>query len=151
MLVGVYVTGSLFIFWIILVYLDSPGIPPSANAHQLFKGFSFVAPTPMDENKGSPLLSILPIVQVKMHYRNLVFAHSLHEVLNGTWSIVLHARSSHRLFFSLFMKQRSWETIVISRNSAVSPPVLVPCINFMMQLQLCAEHSKTDRSLKHCN
>uniref|UniRef100_A0A672N268 non-specific serine/threonine protein kinase n=1 Tax=Sinocyclocheilus grahami TaxID=75366 RepID=A0A672N268_SINGR len=23
---------------------DSPGIPPSANAHQLFKGFSFVAP-----------------------------------------------------------------------------------------------------------
>lgn len=149
MLVGVYV--SLFIFWIILVYLDSPGIPPSANAHQLFKGFSFVAPTPMDENKSSPLLSILPIVQVKMRYRNLVFAHSLHEVLNGTWSIILHARSSHRLFFfSLFMKQRSWETIVISRNSAVSP-VLEPCINFMMQLQLCAEHSKTDWSLKHCN
>lgn len=23
---------------------DSPGVPPSANAHQLFKGFSFVAP-----------------------------------------------------------------------------------------------------------
>uniref|UniRef100_A0A8C6KR50 Ribosomal protein S6 kinase n=1 Tax=Nothobranchius furzeri TaxID=105023 RepID=A0A8C6KR50_NOTFU len=43
---------------------DSPGIPPSANAHQLFKGFSFVAPTPMDENKSSPMLSILPIVQV---------------------------------------------------------------------------------------
>uniref|UniRef100_A0A7N8YFS9 non-specific serine/threonine protein kinase n=1 Tax=Mastacembelus armatus TaxID=205130 RepID=A0A7N8YFS9_9TELE len=35
---------------------DSPGIPPSANAHQLFKGFSFVAPTPMDENKSSPLV-----------------------------------------------------------------------------------------------
>uniref|UniRef100_A0A8C7ZH41 non-specific serine/threonine protein kinase n=1 Tax=Oryzias sinensis TaxID=183150 RepID=A0A8C7ZH41_9TELE len=42
---------------------DSPGIPPSANAHQLFKGFSFVAPTPMDESKSSPMLSILPIVQ----------------------------------------------------------------------------------------
>uniref|UniRef100_A0A7N6FIM4 non-specific serine/threonine protein kinase n=1 Tax=Anabas testudineus TaxID=64144 RepID=A0A7N6FIM4_ANATE len=44
---------------------DSPGIPPSANAHQLFKGFSFVAPTPMDENKSSPL-NILPIVQVNI-------------------------------------------------------------------------------------
>lgn len=57
--------GSLVcMLLIICVYLDSPGIPPSANAHQLFKGFSFVAPAPMDENKGSPLLSILPIVQV---------------------------------------------------------------------------------------
>eukprot|EP00063_Salmo_salar_P067841 XP_014042676.1 PREDICTED: ribosomal protein S6 kinase alpha-6-like [Salmo salar] len=42
---------------------DSPGIPPSANAHQLFKGFSFVAPASLDDKKGSPLLSILPIVQ----------------------------------------------------------------------------------------
>ena len=25
--------------------LDSPGVPPSANAHELFKGFSFVAPS----------------------------------------------------------------------------------------------------------
>ena len=24
---------------------DSPGIPPSATAHELFKGFSYVAPT----------------------------------------------------------------------------------------------------------
>lgn len=58
-----FINTSL-VYIIICVYLDSPGIPPSANAHQLFKGFSFVAPAPMDENKGSPLLSILPIVQV---------------------------------------------------------------------------------------
>lgn len=51
----------------LFVHLDSPGIPPSANAHQLFKGFSFVAPTPMDDSKSSPMLSILPIVQVNMH------------------------------------------------------------------------------------
>lgn len=64
-LVGVYIPMSILL--IFFVYLDSPGIPPSANAHQLFKGFSFVAPAPMDESKGSPLLSILPIVQVNTH------------------------------------------------------------------------------------
>uniref|UniRef100_A0A4W4DW50 non-specific serine/threonine protein kinase n=1 Tax=Electrophorus electricus TaxID=8005 RepID=A0A4W4DW50_ELEEL len=42
---------------------DSPGIPPSANAHQLFKGFSFVAPASLEESKSSPLVNILPIVQ----------------------------------------------------------------------------------------
>uniref|UniRef100_A0A8B9L8B0 Ribosomal protein S6 kinase n=1 Tax=Astyanax mexicanus TaxID=7994 RepID=A0A8B9L8B0_ASTMX len=40
---------------------DSPGIPPSANAHQLFKGFSFVAPASLEESKSSPF-NILPIV-----------------------------------------------------------------------------------------
>ncbi|XP_046353959.1 ribosomal protein S6 kinase alpha-1-like [Haliotis cracherodii] len=29
---------------------DSPGIPPSATAHELFRGFSFVAPALLDEN-----------------------------------------------------------------------------------------------------
>ncbi|XP_060783643.1 ribosomal protein S6 kinase alpha-6 isoform X4 [Neoarius graeffei] len=43
---------------------DSPGIPPSANAHQLFKGFSFVAPVSLEESKSSPLVNILPIVQM---------------------------------------------------------------------------------------
>ncbi|XP_043913075.1 ribosomal protein S6 kinase alpha-6 [Protopterus annectens] len=42
---------------------DSPGVPPSANAHQLFKGFSFVATTTPDENKLISLSNILPIVQ----------------------------------------------------------------------------------------
>uniref|UniRef100_A0A673ZIX8 non-specific serine/threonine protein kinase n=1 Tax=Salmo trutta TaxID=8032 RepID=A0A673ZIX8_SALTR len=28
---------------------DSPGVPPSAGAHQLFRGFSFVAPAMLDE------------------------------------------------------------------------------------------------------
>ncbi|OXB57208.1 hypothetical protein ASZ78_015947 [Callipepla squamata] len=43
--------------------LDSPGVPPSANAHQLFKGFSFVATTTVEDHKISPLTNILPIVQ----------------------------------------------------------------------------------------
>uniref|UniRef100_A0A8C9LCJ7 non-specific serine/threonine protein kinase n=1 Tax=Pavo cristatus TaxID=9049 RepID=A0A8C9LCJ7_PAVCR len=42
---------------------DSPGVPPSANAHQLFKGFSFVATTAVEDHKISPLTNILPIVQ----------------------------------------------------------------------------------------
>lgn len=27
-----------------VIFSDSPGVPPSANAHELFRGFSFVAP-----------------------------------------------------------------------------------------------------------
>ncbi|XP_051825020.1 ribosomal protein S6 kinase alpha-6 isoform X2 [Antechinus flavipes] len=42
---------------------DSPGVPPSANAHQLFKGFSFVATSAIEDQKISPLTNILPIVQ----------------------------------------------------------------------------------------
>uniref|UniRef100_A0A8C7ZK10 non-specific serine/threonine protein kinase n=1 Tax=Oryzias sinensis TaxID=183150 RepID=A0A8C7ZK10_9TELE len=67
---------------------DSPGIPPSANAHQLFKGFSFVAPTPMDESKSSPMLSILPIVQ--MHGGSAKFSdlYELQEDIGvGSYSI----------------------------------------------------------------
>lgn len=29
---------------------DSPGVPPSANAHELFRGFSFIAPALLDED-----------------------------------------------------------------------------------------------------
>uniref|UniRef100_A0A8C9WUR6 non-specific serine/threonine protein kinase n=1 Tax=Scleropages formosus TaxID=113540 RepID=A0A8C9WUR6_SCLFO len=36
---------------------DSPGVPPSANAHQLFRGFSFVANS--SEEEGEPLSSRL--------------------------------------------------------------------------------------------
>ncbi|XP_030065823.1 ribosomal protein S6 kinase alpha-6 isoform X4 [Microcaecilia unicolor] len=42
---------------------DSPGVPPSANAHQLFKGFSFVAASTIEEHKISSLSSVLPVVQ----------------------------------------------------------------------------------------
>lgn len=48
--------------------LDSPGVPPSANAHQLFKGFSFVATTTVEDHKISPLTNILPIVQVTSYF-----------------------------------------------------------------------------------
>nr|CAD7442343.1 unnamed protein product [Timema bartmani] len=34
---------------LLLASADSPGVPPSANAHELFRGFSFVAPCLLDE------------------------------------------------------------------------------------------------------
>jgi hypothetical protein len=30
-------------------FTDSPGVPPSANAHELFRGFSFIAPCLLEE------------------------------------------------------------------------------------------------------
>uniref|UniRef100_A0A9J8BMJ2 non-specific serine/threonine protein kinase n=1 Tax=Cyprinus carpio carpio TaxID=630221 RepID=A0A9J8BMJ2_CYPCA len=57
---------------------DSPGIPPSANAHQLFKGFSFVAPVSLEESRSAPLVNILPIVQVisRLSVYTVCAAHS---------------------------------------------------------------------------
>ncbi|XP_004714186.2 ribosomal protein S6 kinase alpha-6 [Echinops telfairi] len=45
---------------------DSPGLPASANAHQLFKGFSFVATSIAEEYKITPITSenALPVVQI---------------------------------------------------------------------------------------
>ncbi|KAJ6663221.1 hypothetical protein lerEdw1_010357 [Lerista edwardsae] len=48
----------------VLTCFHSPGVPPSANAHQLFKGFSFVATTAIEDHKISPFNNILPIVQI---------------------------------------------------------------------------------------
>ena len=47
---------------------DSPGVPPSANAHNLFRGFSFVASNLVQEPPQQELhkVTIHPIVQVKM-------------------------------------------------------------------------------------
>ncbi|PKK33164.1 ribosomal protein S6 kinase, 90kDa, polypeptide 2 [Columba livia] len=53
---------------------DSPGVPPSANAHHLFRGFSFVAsnlvqePAQQDVHK----ITVHPIVQV-LHGNNIHF------------------------------------------------------------------------------
>ncbi|KAL6062855.1 hypothetical protein STEG23_027491, partial [Scotinomys teguina] len=43
---------------------DSPGIPPSANAHQLFRGFSFVAITSDDESQAMQTVGMHSIVQI---------------------------------------------------------------------------------------
>lgn len=47
---------------------DSPGVPPSANAHHLFRGFSFVASSLVQEpsQQDVPKAPIHPIVQVSL-------------------------------------------------------------------------------------
>ncbi|XP_034291748.2 ribosomal protein S6 kinase alpha-3 [Pantherophis guttatus] len=51
---------------------DSPGIPPSANAHQLFRGFSFVAIASDDENQAMQTSGGHSIVQ-QLHRNSIQF------------------------------------------------------------------------------
>ena len=39
---------------------DSPGVPPSATAHELFRGFSYIAPTLLDASGASLVASVSP-------------------------------------------------------------------------------------------
>uniref|UniRef100_A0A8C7WE35 non-specific serine/threonine protein kinase n=1 Tax=Oncorhynchus mykiss TaxID=8022 RepID=A0A8C7WE35_ONCMY len=53
---------------------DSPGIPPSANTHQLFRGFSFVA-TNLDQDLKYPI-NVVPLhdcVPLQLHGTNIHF------------------------------------------------------------------------------
>ncbi|XP_042190056.1 ribosomal protein S6 kinase alpha-3 isoform X2 [Callorhinchus milii] len=50
---------------------DSPGIPPSANAHQLFRGFSFVAITSEEETQALES-SMQPVVQQQQLHRSSI-------------------------------------------------------------------------------
>ncbi|XP_054829292.1 ribosomal protein S6 kinase alpha-3 isoform X1 [Eublepharis macularius] len=51
---------------------DSPGIPPSANAHQLFRGFSFVAIASEDESQAMQTSGVHSIVQ-QLHRNSIQF------------------------------------------------------------------------------
>ncbi|KAL7863438.1 hypothetical protein SRHO_G00124220 [Serrasalmus rhombeus] len=75
---------------------DSPGIPPSANAHQLFKGFSFVAPASLEESKSSPLVNILPIVQMHSGTAQFSDVYELKEDI-GVGSYSICKRCIHRV------------------------------------------------------
>lgn len=78
---------------------DSPGVPASANAHQLFRGFSFVASNlgqepPMTETKQN---SVNPIVQ-QLHGNNIHFTdgYELKEDIGiGAYSVC--KRCVHRI------------------------------------------------------
>ncbi len=58
-------------------FSDSPGVPPSAGAHQLFRGFSFVD-TAMLEEEGKeepskppqhPVVQVNDLLYVKIHLK----------------------------------------------------------------------------------
>uniref|UniRef100_H3DIR0 Ribosomal protein S6 kinase n=1 Tax=Tetraodon nigroviridis TaxID=99883 RepID=H3DIR0_TETNG len=54
---------------------DSPGVPPSAGAHQLFRGFSFIASTLLEEEGSEEQVKPQPhpVVQ-QLHGKNLLFS-----------------------------------------------------------------------------
>ncbi|KAK9499001.1 hypothetical protein O3M35_003524 [Rhynocoris fuscipes] len=43
---------------------DSPGVPPSANAHELFRGFSFVAPCLLDSDSQNNTRNVEPLTRI---------------------------------------------------------------------------------------
>lgn len=47
---------------------DSPGVPPSANAHELFRGFSFIAPCLLEEQTNNQPTERQTDPQAKMMY-----------------------------------------------------------------------------------
>ncbi|KAF7688405.1 hypothetical protein HF521_013212 [Silurus meridionalis] len=68
---------------------DSPGVPPSANAHQLFRGFSFVA-TGAEELSEPPIQTNTNVSAVLQHRSSLVFSdvYDLKEDIGvGSYSI----------------------------------------------------------------
>ncbi|KAK8723333.1 hypothetical protein OTU49_011662, partial [Cherax quadricarinatus] len=83
---------------------DSPGVPPSANAHQMFKGFSFVAPFILDDQvDGIEIMQSHPAEKTTLSKRlSGVKANSIHdeydlseEVGRGSYSIC--RRCVHRV------------------------------------------------------
>ncbi|XP_029390222.1 ribosomal protein S6 kinase alpha-6 [Mus pahari] len=69
---------------------DSPGLPASANAHQLFKGFSFVATSIAEEYKITPVTSsnVLPIVQINGNAAQFSETYELKEDIGiGSYSV----------------------------------------------------------------
>nr|XP_044996744.1 ribosomal protein S6 kinase alpha-6 isoform X1 [Jaculus jaculus] len=69
---------------------DSPGLPASANAHQLFKGFSFVATSIAEEYKITPVTSanVLPIVQINGNAAQFSEVYELKEDIGvGSYSV----------------------------------------------------------------
>ncbi|XP_067896476.1 ribosomal protein S6 kinase alpha-3 isoform X2 [Heterodontus francisci] len=66
---------------------DSPGIPPSANAHQLFRGFSFVAITSEEEPQAMQT-SAHPVIQLHRTSIQFVDNYDLKEDIGvGSYSI----------------------------------------------------------------
>ncbi|KAJ7408324.1 hypothetical protein WISP_121646 [Willisornis vidua] len=68
--------------------LDSPGIPPSANAHQLFRGFSFVAITSDDESQAMQTVGVHSIVQLHRNSIQFTDGYEVKEDIGvGSYSI----------------------------------------------------------------
>ncbi|XP_072450860.1 ribosomal protein S6 kinase alpha-6 isoform X2 [Chiloscyllium punctatum] len=75
---------------------DSPGIPPSANAHQLFRGFSFVATNVVEEVQSTPLSAVHPVMQLQGNSVQFTDGYELKEDI-GVGSYSICKRCIHRV------------------------------------------------------
>uniref|UniRef100_A0A8I6G3H3 Ribosomal protein S6 kinase n=2 Tax=Rattus norvegicus TaxID=10116 RepID=A0A8I6G3H3_RAT len=91
---------------------DSPGLPASANAHQLFKGFSFVATSIAEEYKITPVTSsnVLPIVQINGNAAQFSEAYELKEDIGiGSYSVCkrcIHSASNMEFAVKIIDKNK---------------------------------------------
>ncbi|XP_069320466.1 ribosomal protein S6 kinase alpha-6 isoform X1 [Eulemur rufifrons] len=91
---------------------DSPGLPASANAHQLFKGFSFVATSIAEEYKITPITSanVLPIVQINGNAAQFSEVYELKEDIGvGSYSVCkrcIHATTNMEFAVKIIDKSK---------------------------------------------
>ncbi|XP_077977201.1 ribosomal protein S6 kinase alpha-3-like isoform X2 [Glandiceps talaboti] len=91
---------------------DSPGIPASAGAHQLFRGFSFVAPPFLNEEKEHTETSVNPPKVVPQGKRTTTF-HSEYEIKEeigvGSYSVCkkcVHKTNGHTYAVKIIDKSK---------------------------------------------
>lgn len=75
---------------------DSPGVPVSANAHELFRGFSFVAPCLLEDNAINPVTinneCITSTFPTYVNHNQVLDEYDfLQEIGKGSFSTVYHA------------------------------------------------------------
>uniref|UniRef100_A0A8C7LIT8 Ribosomal protein S6 kinase n=1 Tax=Oncorhynchus kisutch TaxID=8019 RepID=A0A8C7LIT8_ONCKI len=98
---------------------DSPGIPPSDNTHQLFRGFSFVA-TNLDQDQSIYQLPPLPII-LQLHGTNIHFTDGYEvkeEVGLGAYSVCkrcIHKITSVEYAVKVIKKDPSEEIEILLR------------------------------------
>ncbi|KAK2083488.1 Ribosomal protein S6 kinase alpha-6, partial [Saguinus oedipus] len=91
---------------------NSPGLPASANAHQLFKGFSFVATSIAEEYKITPITSanVLPIVQINGNAAQFGEVYELKEDIGvGSYSVCkrcIHATTNMEFAVKIIDKSK---------------------------------------------
>uniref|UniRef100_A0AAY4ABV5 non-specific serine/threonine protein kinase n=1 Tax=Denticeps clupeoides TaxID=299321 RepID=A0AAY4ABV5_9TELE len=69
---------------------DSPGVPPSASAHQLFRGFSFVATAMLEEEGREDPVQAPPHPVVQLHGKNILFSDGyvlMEDIGMGAYSV----------------------------------------------------------------
>ncbi|BES93980.1 ribosomal protein S6 kinase [Nesidiocoris tenuis] len=68
---------------------DSPGVPPSANAHELFRGFSFIAPCLLEPDNSPLSAKVVPLTRMPYSKQtNISEEYELREEIGrGSYSV----------------------------------------------------------------